>query len=260
MADHEYYQELICAEADGELSPAEEAALRAHLEACADCRRFRDAVRALAAGTAAMTEEPPEGFTAGVMEAVRDAAAPRPAKKDAVLRFPLRPLAFAAAAALVLWAGARVLPCFSGRTAADGAAPEMQEMSVMSAGAGEARPEEAFETADDAGIFGVEEAAETEEARIFAAADSKNAAAAAECAPADPEGCPEAAALAPLAVTIRGDALYYGGEQYGLDALGEVLLADGAAERGVTLLREDADEAAADAVNALLETLEIPVV
>ena len=63
------YQELISAELDGEITPEESAALRAHLEQCETCRRYREALQALSRLT--QTEEAvPEGFAAFVMGAL----------------------------------------------------------------------------------------------------------------------------------------------------------------------------------------------
>ena len=53
-----YFEELISAELDGELSEAEKEALRAHLETCDACRAYREALRAVA-GTEADLPAPP---------------------------------------------------------------------------------------------------------------------------------------------------------------------------------------------------------
>ena len=47
MEDCRYFEELISARLDGELTEQEEIALRAHLEECENCRAYRDALRAV---------------------------------------------------------------------------------------------------------------------------------------------------------------------------------------------------------------------
>ena len=48
MEDCRYYEELIGAELDGELTDSEMEALHAHLETCETCRAYREALRAMA--------------------------------------------------------------------------------------------------------------------------------------------------------------------------------------------------------------------
>ena len=111
MADHGYYEELITAELDGELTPDQEAELRAHLCECERCRAFREAVAAVEGLSTRHLPEPPAELTANVMAAVR-AQAKDKKKKGKILAFPGRSLAVAAAAALVLWVGFRAADVF----------------------------------------------------------------------------------------------------------------------------------------------------
>ena len=48
MEDCRYFEELIGAELDGELTDSEAEALHAHLETCGTCRAYREALRAMA--------------------------------------------------------------------------------------------------------------------------------------------------------------------------------------------------------------------
>ena len=109
MADHGYFEELITAELDGELTPEQRAELDGHLAGCEQCRTFRDALSAVEGAAARHLPEPPAEFTANVMAAVRAQAKQK--KKGKLLPFPGRSLA-AAAAALVLWAGVRAVNVF----------------------------------------------------------------------------------------------------------------------------------------------------
>lgn len=100
----EQYLELISGHIDGENSEAQERALQAHLEHCAHCRALLESYRQMEQGIAALTQEVPEGFAAGVLERL-------PVKRAARRRGAwLRPLFGAAAAALVLLIGLRLLP------------------------------------------------------------------------------------------------------------------------------------------------------
>ncbi|MBQ3277009.1 MAG: zf-HC2 domain-containing protein [Oscillospiraceae bacterium] len=145
MEDCRYFEELISARLDGELTEQEEIALRAHLEECENCRAYRDALRAVT-GAEADLPAPPAELTGRIMDAVRREAAPGKTEKIVPLRRYLRPAALAAAAALVIWAGWRTLgPKGSAKTAAAPMAP-MAAVSMAaadSAEAEEAAPEEA---------------------------------------------------------------------------------------------------------------------
>ena len=126
MKPCEYYEELIGAALDGEITAEENEELRAHLDTCESCRNFYEAMKAIS-GTDEQLPEAPEHFTENVMARVREAAAPRPApakKKANVTRLAARYGALAAAAAVAIWAGVH----FAGTSAvkgADSAAPEI---------------------------------------------------------------------------------------------------------------------------------------
>ena len=155
MADHGYFEELICAELDGELTAEQKAELDAHLEECERCRAFREAMSAIEGVSARYLSEPPAELTANVMAAVRAEASKK--KKGRILAFPGRSLAIAAAAALVLWAGVRAADVLrpKGMTAAapmeavverdEGTADDMpeEEIAQSTEGVEEASPDAA---------------------------------------------------------------------------------------------------------------------
>ncbi len=124
MTDHGYFEELITAGLDGELSEDEARELRAHLESCERCRNFRSAMEAVYGLADRDLPEAPGELKENVMAAVR-AAAPKK-KKGRIIAFPLRSVAVAAAAALVLWAGVRV---FSPKGSSGSAAAPMTAAS-----------------------------------------------------------------------------------------------------------------------------------
>lgn len=102
MKNCEYYEELIGAALDGEITAEEDKELRAHLESCEACRSFYEAMQAIS-GTDDALGDVPEDFTANVMARVRETAAPaeKPAKKKAgIARLVTRYGALAAAAAV----------------------------------------------------------------------------------------------------------------------------------------------------------------
>ena len=136
MTDHTVFEERICAMLDGELSDGEAAELRAHLDECPECRAFLDAMKAVYGLSAKELPEAPPELSKNVMERVRtEAGAAADHPRGRVIRFPFRSLAAAAAAALVLWAGARSLPAFRAKSAAPQAAAAglAQESAVVSA-------------------------------------------------------------------------------------------------------------------------------
>ena len=101
MKNCEYYEELIGAALDGEITAEEDKELRAHLESCEACRSFYEAMQAIS-GTDDALGDVPENFTANVMARVHETAAPaeKPAKKKAsIQRLVTRCGALAAAAA-----------------------------------------------------------------------------------------------------------------------------------------------------------------
>lgn len=127
MKNCEYYEELIGAALDGEITAEEDKELRAHLESCEACRSFYEAMQAIS-GTDDALGDVPENFTANVMARVHETAAPaeKPAKKKAsIQRLVTRCGALAAAAAVAIWAGVT----FSGTFAAKGASSTAGEES-----------------------------------------------------------------------------------------------------------------------------------
>ena len=75
MKNCEYYEELIGAALDGEITAEEDKELRAHLESCEACRSFYEAMQAIS-GTDDALGDVPENFTANVMARVHETAAP----------------------------------------------------------------------------------------------------------------------------------------------------------------------------------------
>lgn len=100
------YAALLDLFVDGELSPEEMARVQAHLDGCPGCRAYVDDALAIrAAFPDAEETEVPEGFAAGVMEAVRAQGAPEPpqaAPKKRGLSRLLLPLAACCALVLVI--------------------------------------------------------------------------------------------------------------------------------------------------------------
>lgn len=137
MKNCEYYEELIGAAIDGEITAEEDKELRAHLESCGTCRNFYEAMQAIS-GTDNALGEPPEEFTANVMALVHKAAAPQekkaPAKKKTnITRLVTRYGALAAVAAAAIWAGT----AFFGAKGSSGAAPETAMFSMPAPVTGE---------------------------------------------------------------------------------------------------------------------------
>ena len=137
MKNCEYYEELIGAALDGEITAEEEKELRAHLENCETCRDFYEAMQAIAGADDALGE-PPEDFTANVMARIHETAAAsvpekKPAKKKMnITRLVTRYGALAAAAAVAIWAGATFAGTFAAKNAdsASGTAPEVAMYSA----------------------------------------------------------------------------------------------------------------------------------
>lgn len=147
MKNCEYYEELIGAAIDGEITAEEDKELRAHLESCEACRNFYEAMQAIS-GTDDALGDVPEDFTANVMARVHEAAAPaeKPVKRKAgIARLVTRYGALAAAAAVAIWAGVT----FGGTFAAKGAdstsssAPEIAMYSAAEDSAETETPAEA---------------------------------------------------------------------------------------------------------------------
>ena len=144
MKNCEYYEELIGAAIDGEITAEEDKELRAHLESCEACRNFYEAMQAIS-GTDEVLGDVPEDFTASVMARVREAAAPaeKPAKKKTnITRLVTRYGALAAAAAVAIWAGVTFGGTFAAKRA-DSTASNAPKIAIYS-GSGE---ESVYDTA-----------------------------------------------------------------------------------------------------------------
>ena len=137
MKNCEYYEELIGAAIDGEITAEEDKELRAHLESCEACRNFYEAMQAIS-GTDDALGDVPEGFTANVMARVHEAAAPaeKPVKRKAgITRLVTRYGALAAAAAVAIWAGVTFGGTFAAKSA-DSTSSNAPEIAMYS-GSGE---------------------------------------------------------------------------------------------------------------------------
>ena len=81
MKSCERYELLASLAIDGEASPEERAQLAEHLEACPDCRAYYEDLKRLHGGFAREEAVLPEGFSARVMDRVRETPQDRPEKK-----------------------------------------------------------------------------------------------------------------------------------------------------------------------------------
>lgn len=134
MKNCEYYEELIGAALDGEITAEEDKELRAHLESCEACRSFYEAMQAIS-GTDEALGDVPENFTANVMARVHEtaASAEKPAKKKAsIQRLVTRYGALAAAAAVAIWAGVTFGGTFAAKSA-DSTSSNAPEIAMYSA-------------------------------------------------------------------------------------------------------------------------------
>lgn len=253
MTDHTVFEERICAMLDGELSDGEAAELRAHLDECPECRAFLDAMKAVYGLSAKDLPDAPPELSKNVMERVRaEAGAAADHPRGRVIRFPFRSLAAAAAAALVLWAGARSLPMFRAKSAAPqaAAAGAAQESAVVSA---EEAPDEA---ADEAAVSSEPEAYDAVNGSILLDSEDPLSAPAAEAAPE--EAIRPACREVPT-VTVHGTELLWNGEPLTLSELEDELSGAGDFPDGVALALEEPDPETESAVRALLGALNIPV-
>ena len=146
MKKCEEFAPLLSAYFDGELTEEENAAVRAHLGECEDCRARLDEYAQLSGAMLALGEEDvPEGFTARVMDAVRaeKAAMPRMKKPSAWRRW----MPMAACAAIVALAAAVTIPRTEMKQETTSAAPdtpaaqEDQAMFSMAAPHGDPLPD-----------------------------------------------------------------------------------------------------------------------
>lgn len=112
---------LMSAKLDGALSPEEEQALAAHLEACPDCRAWMEAMASVEEKVAALGEPAPEGLKKGVLYRIDQASGK--AKTPVRRWFGPGTALGAVAAVLVLLVGLGVIP-LKNKTRAQDAAPE----------------------------------------------------------------------------------------------------------------------------------------
>ena len=254
MTDHSVYEEQICALLDGELSADEEASLRAHLDGCSECRAFFSAMEAVYGLAAKDLPEAPADLAQTVMAHVRAEARPEDSRTR-IFRFPYRPLAAAAAAALVLWAGARSLPIFHAKSAdsALSAAGTVHEFSVSSVQA-----EEAVEQAAETGTYGTVNGALFDEAEEdVEEAPSADAPAAVFNSAASAEGARDAGNH--MTIKLHGSEILLDGKPVTLEDLEAILAEADIRATGVELICDGAAGETETAVIDLLSRLEVPV-
>ena len=141
MMDCEHAAELISAQLDGELTPAETAMLEAHLEQCPPCRALRRDFQALhqvlLESAAQWQAEPPADLTQRVLERVRETkTVPFQAQKN---RWKQLASLAAVLALVVIGGGAFVLGqggASGGRASGGGAGGAGGTASVSGAGGG----------------------------------------------------------------------------------------------------------------------------
>ena len=107
---------LLSAGLDGALSPAERAALEAHLADCPDCRRLRESLTRLEKQVAALREPAPAGLKRGVLYRIDQATGK--AKPTRSRWFGPGTALGAVAAVLILLVGLNVIPLRNGYQAA----------------------------------------------------------------------------------------------------------------------------------------------
>lgn len=130
MSECDRYLEMISQLVDGELPEPQKTELLAHLDGCANCRRVYDAFNAisLSLGETAV----PEGFTEGVMAAVRTQGGHGSRRTGKPGKSPVRYLALAACIVLAVLATVRLaLPSES--TGAASGEPQAAQFGVAAA-------------------------------------------------------------------------------------------------------------------------------
>lgn len=215
-ANCQYYQELMSRMLDGDLLPAETAALREHIRACPECRHLCAAFSGMALSLREDEAEPPAALAQNIMDRIRacgetDAPTgtgpePIPLRRREPPRSKaagLRPLA--AAACLVLVIGAGTLAAFSGRGTSSRETAEAPAAAYSRATADSA----ANEAAEDVGMEApaepmAEEGAAPAEPMMPAPEPGDNTAP--EAPASVPEGCEEAfeALLSDAGVSPQG--------------------------------------------------------
>ncbi len=139
------YQELISRMVDGDLSAAESAELRAHVETCPDCARVYAAFAALSSAISEDLEEPPEELHENIMAGVRR----QRLRRGLWARLPRQYKSLLAAAACIAliagfsWAAENLVPRASTAapiTAGGAANAASANRSAQDAESGEAAP------------------------------------------------------------------------------------------------------------------------
>lgn len=157
--------DLISGHIDGTNTPAEEAALQAHLSACEACRRSMDAMTAIEYRTRTMQQEAPPQLKANIMQAIAAEAKQKSAKQRRRWVAPVTAVgAVAAALALMLGTGVVKLPQFGSDYAksAQTAAPALEAADYDTPYAAEepaAAAEEAFWGETEAAVYNAPTAA-----------------------------------------------------------------------------------------------------
>ena len=194
MCKNEEMLLLLSGHLDGCNTPEEEAMLEAHMAECPDCRRILTEYERFDAGIGDLTQEPPAGFTAGVMRAIKEDQPKAVDKKPRRFTFGFATAAAAVAAVFLLAIGSGMLPQL-GFAGAKLNTPVMKSADIAPAAAeAEPAPEPEPEEAPaielpEAAFSAYDQAAEAEKA-VFQAEIVEIADGAMLVRPL--EGCPEA--------------------------------------------------------------------
>ena len=166
MCKNEEMLLLLSGHLDGCNTAEEEAMLEAHVAECPDCRRILTEYERFDAGIGDLTQEPPAGFTAGVMRAIKEDQPKAVDKKPRRFTFGFATAVAAVAAVFLLAIGSGMLPQL-GFAGAKLNTPVMKSADVAPAAA-EPEPEEAAAEAaidlPEAAFSAYDQAAEAEKA------------------------------------------------------------------------------------------------
>lgn len=195
MAGCERYEEMIWALLDGDLAPEQEAALRAHMDGCPDCRALYEAAAAAAGVLREDLAEPPAALAEGVMARVAayeaERGEPRPVRPVKRLRRWLPVAAAACLAVVIVGVALPRLKMGSARSgaAADTAAPQAAPYAMdEDGGEAAARSEDMPETVSltEGMMDAVVESAEAEENFASDGEGALSGSAADDAAPMEP--------------------------------------------------------------------------